>query len=284
MGQGLHVVDERRTAGHAALERAGWHPCRLRVPAVEPMDQCRLLTGHVVGGRLGEPYLHGLLACSIALVEGVPHGGDGRAVAPLDADDGLLRADRSRRGHDAVEHQMRRQREQDRVLDARRLAFGPVGDDDGRPAIARASGRRPADGLELRAGREARAAPAPQAGPVHHVHEPACVVRMGEHERSEAVEVIVEAGRCGRGDQPREHGGRHPRRTAPGAMLITHGVSAHGSSSPVAEDDWCNSSAGVPDRRAHPGCSGPAAVQASTAMGTMIEVTSAASRSGRRSA
>ncbi len=80
--------------------------------------------------------------------------------------------------------------------------------------VARASGRRPADGLELRARREAGAAPTPQPGPVHRVHEPARVVGMGEHERPEAVEVIAEAGRGGRGDQPRERGGRQPRRAA----------------------------------------------------------------------
>ena len=73
------------------------------------------------------------------------HGGERRARTARNAYVHLVGADHRGREHRPVEHEVRRDGQQQPILDARRLAFDPVGDDE-RPA------RRLPHGLQLAMG------------------------------------------------------------------------------------------------------------------------------------
>ena len=150
----LDVLHERRPAVDAAFERPGRHERRLRVAAVQPVDERGLLAGHVAV-RSADHADRAPRRSRTARRSAIARSSTGCTDrAALDAQDHLARADDLGREHGAVEHEVRRVAHQHDVLEARRLALGAVRDHDRPPA------RR--DRGELRRGREPRAALAAQ--------------------------------------------------------------------------------------------------------------------------
>ena len=97
VGEGLHVVDQRRAAPHAALVGAGRYEGRFGLAAVEPVHQGGLLAGDVAAGGGLDPYRDPVGVRLITFGQRCGHRLDGGGGGPIDADDGLAGADASPR-------------------------------------------------------------------------------------------------------------------------------------------------------------------------------------------
>jgi len=142
MRQALGVLDQGRPSVDAAMpNRVQRHERRHRRTAVQLADDRRRLPGQVALG--GDGHHDG------DRIELTPTAqGDRRLDGPGEllsyVDDGGTRSEGHARGHESVEHQVRRLREQQRILGAGRFAFGTIGNDDrSRPPVA--SDRAPLD-------------------------------------------------------------------------------------------------------------------------------------------
>ena len=162
MGQGLHVLHQGRGATQAALA----HPRRLergqRGTAAEPVHHRRLLAGQEprrgLRDRHGEP----------VQAAGGPVGQraqDLRAGGSVQVEVGLGGADRFGGQLQAVEHEVRRELQQELVLVAGRLALRAVGHDHRAALLSMSRAHAgPGDRGQLPVHREGRAAAAGEAG------------------------------------------------------------------------------------------------------------------------
>ena len=126
------------------------------------MDERGLFAGDVPLRDFGDPHRHPVVALG-------QRRGDARQhrAARVHAQHGFGGADRVRGELQAVQDQVRGQREQRRVLLAQRIAFTPVRDDDRAPRPGRA---------QLHRGRETAAAAAAQAGRLDGFDQPVAAV------------------------------------------------------------------------------------------------------------
>jgi len=137
---GLDVLHERGASPIAALGGEGRCEPRQRRPALEVGEHGRLLAGDVAGGASRQVDVGPLAPFAQRRRED-------RQRVRVRGDVDLGRANRGGGEHGAVEDEVRRSREQQRVLGPRRLALGPVDDDHRAAALS--------DGGQLDGRREA---------------------------------------------------------------------------------------------------------------------------------
>ena len=186
MGQGLHVLHQGRRAAQAALA----HPRGLergqRGTAAEPVHQRRFLAGQEPRRGLRNRHAEAVQAARGSFGQ---RPKDLRARRGVQVQVRFVGADRLGGQLQPVEHEVRRDPQQQFILAAGRLALRAVGDDH-LPAAA------PGHDGHLPVHREGRAAPAGQAGglDVTDQHSGPPPVRRG----AVPGEVAAQVFRCGR--------------------------------------------------------------------------------------
>ena len=222
----LHVLNERRCSAHPPLEDPGRREGRQGQTAVEHVDQGGLLTRQETRGRPGQPDRHPVDARQPALGQRLPQRRrDLVTLAVVQVKARLLGADRLGGELDPVQHQVRRQPEQRRVLAGRRLTLRAVGDDERPPA-------RPGDRLQLPVRREGGPATAGQPGGPQVRGQLKASIPVGDEPVPGQVllEPLRRAGTGGQ--QPRETVGGEPERSrgGEGGFAAPHGHGRHAHS------------------------------------------------------
>ena len=181
-GQTLDVLDQGRPSPDAGFEGARRDTHGEGDAPVDELNGRGLLPGYVGDGRAGDPDAGAL--CGGARSKGMEHRSGRRGVFAPDVENDLLGPDGARGQDGTVEDEVGPGLHQQTVLEAERLALGPVRDQRAR---ALAPGHRP----PLPSHREAGSASAPKVALIQRVDQ----LRAREQAGSESCQVM--GGRLG---------------------------------------------------------------------------------------